>query len=152
MQLGVVAEVADDPTQLVALVAAGTHDQDVLGRPAECGDGAGVDEPTAVDDDRPIADRFQLGQQVGRHDDALAVAGDLSDQPTDVLHAHRVEAVGRLVEDDQLRVADQCGSDPEPLLHPERVAAVAVSTASAEAHEIDQAVDAIRVVTAEDRQ
>ena len=139
----VAAEPSDDLRRAVAAVAPGADDQHVVGPGAQLGDRPAVHEPALVDDDQPVADRLQLGEQVRRDDHGLALVADVADEPPHVLHPDRVEPVRRLVEDDQLGIADQRGGDAEPLLHAERVAAVAVVAAAAESDELDQVVDAV---------
>ena len=108
---------------------------------------SGVPRWTSPPWSRTISQSHTCSSSPSRCDETITVRPSSEicpDQRADVLHAHRVEAVGRLVEDDEVGIADQRGGDAETLLHPERVDAVAVVAATGQPDEIDQVVDADR--------
>jgi hypothetical protein len=89
---------------------------------------------------------------VRRHEHRPAPSSQAADQPSHLLDALRIEAVGRFVEDEQLGVAQQRGSDPEPLLHAERVAAIPVLGPAGQAHQLQQVGDESGVLASRDGQ
>ena len=73
--------------------------------------------PAVVEDDHPIADTLDLGQQVGVEDDRGAAIAGRADDGADVRPADGIERRGRFIEQDQLRFAEQGDPQPEALLH-----------------------------------
>ncbi len=81
------------------------------------------DRPAPMQDDHPVADPLDLGQQVRIEDDRRASIPRRADDRPNVGPADRIERRGRLVEEDQLGLAEQRDTQAEPLLHALREAA-----------------------------
>ena len=98
-----------------------------------------------MEDDHPVADALDLGQQVRVEDDRGAAIPGRADDGADIRPTDRVERRGRLIEQDQLRVAEQRDAKAEALLHALREPADRVSRAIREPDPIERLVDRGRV-------
>ncbi len=75
-------------------------------------------QPPAAQNHHMVADRFDVGEQVAREQQAHSlVVGQVACQFQDLVAAGRVHAVGGLVEDQKPGVVHQRPCDLEPLLH-----------------------------------
>ncbi len=81
-----------------------------------------------VDDDEPVADGLELGEDMRAHENGSLPGAHRADKVAHLGDPDRIEAVGRFVENQQLGVAEERGGDTKALFHPERVAAVAVTS------------------------
>ena len=79
------------------------------------------DEPAAIENTDPSAQRFDLGEQMTGQEDRRAAGVEREEQLADFADALRVKAIGRLVEDKQLGLPHQCRGEPKALAHAERV-------------------------------
>src|ERR1700694_4036948 len=79
--------------------------------------GSGRDHPAVVYHREPVADLFDLAQQVRVEKDGGAARLQLADDLSDVMAPDRIERRCRLVEEHQLRPAKQRHAQPQPLLH-----------------------------------
>ncbi len=74
---------------------------------------------SAVHDDRdPVADHLHVREDVGVHEDGLALRVESQDEIADLLAADRIEAAHGLVEEHDLRIVDQRLRDADALEHP----------------------------------
>ncbi len=110
-----------------------------------------VGEPARAHDRDPVAELFDLGQQVAGKQHGHPPGRELPDQVAHVAHPARVQTGRRLVEQQQLRLPQQRGGKPEPLPHPVRVAADLVLGALAQADDLQHLVDPRRRPTAVER-
>jgi hypothetical protein len=117
------------------------------GRAAQLRDGPLGDHPTPVDHHRPVADLFDLGEQVAREQHRPALLGLPADERAHLHCAVRVEAARRLVEDQQRRILEQGGGDTEPLPHAGGVAVHLVPGPFEQPHLVEYPPDARRAYT-----
>ena len=102
-------------------------------------------DPSVADDDHPVGDSLDFGQQVRGEQYGAVAVGEAAQQAAHPAHALRIEAIGRLVKDQDLRVAEQRVGEPEALAHAERVPAdPAPGRRLVQADELQQFVDALR--------
>ena len=83
------------------------------------GAGALCLDPSVADDDHPVGDGLDLGQQVRGEQHGAAAVGEVAQQSPHPAHPLGIEAVGGLVEDQDLGVAEQRVGEAEALAHPE---------------------------------
>jgi hypothetical protein len=82
------------------------------------------DDLSLVEDQHPVADLLDLVEQVAGEENGPAfLVCQMADKDAHLLHAGRVEPVGRFVQDEQLGIAEQGGGQAQPLAHPQRVGA-----------------------------
>jgi len=105
----------------------------------------------ALDDDgHAIAHHLDVGQDVGVHEDGLAVGAQPQDQIADLLASQRVESAHGLVEEHDLRVVDQRLGDARALQHALRVGTEARIAGVGEAHPAEQRRDPLGPIGARD--
>src|SRR5207302_2049913 len=78
---------------------------------------AAVRQPSLHQDADAVADRLDVGEDVGGKEDGAALVPELEDQIAHVLAPDGVEAAHRLVQDGDPRVADQRLREGQPLHH-----------------------------------
>ena len=114
---------------------------DRAGRAVELGHGAGPHEAPVGDDDDLVDGLLHLLEEVARHEDRLALAAQVAQEPAQPADALGVQAVRRLVEDEHAGVAEQRGREAESLAHAHAVLAGALAGGGGDAGQLEQLVD-----------
>ena len=99
-----------------------------------------ADQATPVDDAHHVRELLDLGQDVARHEDRLALVGEEAEQLPHRHDARGVEAVGRLVQQQQVGVRQERERDAQPLAHTQGVRADLVTCAVGQADRLEHLV------------
>ena len=107
-----------------------------------------LDQFPRLQNPHPVTNQLHLAQQMRVQKNRLALVLELMQQIANFPPAHRVHAVGRLVEEDHFGIVEDRLSDAEPLFHALGISANLVVHAALEADQLQHFVNAPLAVAA----